>query len=128
MLMIMLLLAGICLKSNGQSGLPPSDIQKRSAKVRPILDFAIANGTFRPKLSMQDALKVAEAYIDKQHIDISTYWLYRVIYILSGDENTPDKDTLPGWHFWWVSETGALGDYVEIFVTMDGRANRSPSM
>jgi hypothetical protein len=38
------------------------------------------------------------------------------------------KDKIPGWHFWWVNETGAMGDYVEIFVAMDGRANRSPSM
>ena len=118
----------LCLKSDSQSRPAVSQIEERRAKVRPILDLAIANGAFRPKLSIQDALKVAENYIDKQHIDISTYWLYRVIYILSGDEKTPDKDKIPGWHFWWVSETGAMGDYVEIFVAMDGRANRVPSI
>jgi hypothetical protein len=77
---------------------------------------------------MQDALKIAEGYIDKQHIDISSYWLFRTIFYLSGDEHTADKDKLPGWHFWWVSDTGALGDDVEIFVGMDGRASRMPSM
>ena len=127
-LLAALLLASLCLKSDSQSRPIVSDSEERHAKVRPILDLAIANGAFRPRLSMQDALKVAEDYIDKQHIDISTYWLYRVIYILSGDEKTPDKDKIPGWHFWWVSETGTTGDDVEIFVTMDGRANRCPSI
>ncbi|HEV2991479.1 MAG TPA: hypothetical protein VG759_23795 [Candidatus Angelobacter sp.] len=127
-LLTIILLSSLCLKSDSQSRPTVSEIKERRAKVRPILDLAIANGAFRPKLSMQGALKVAENYIDKQHIDISTYWLYRVIYILSGDEKTPDKDKIPGWHFWWVSETGTLGDDVEIFVTMDGKASRVPSM
>jgi len=77
---------------------------------------------------MQDALKVAEGYIRKQDIDISPYWLYRAIFMLSGDKDTADKNKIPGWHFWWVSETGAMGDYVEIFVDMDGKAWRVPSM
>lgn len=127
-LLAIVLLASLSPKFDGQSRSTVSEIEERRTKVRPILDLAIIDGTFRPKLSMQDALKIAEGYIDKQRIDISHYWLYRVIYILSGDEKTPDKDKIPGWHFWWVSETGTMGDDVEIFVAMDGRANRSPSM
>src|SRR5262245_44070914 len=84
--------------------------------------------TLRPRVSLQEALKIAEDYIAKQHIDIRPFWLYRAIYILQGDENTPDEKKLPGWHFWWVNENGALGDYVEIFVDMDGKAYRGPSM
>lgn len=77
---------------------------------------------------MQAALKMAESFIDQQHIDISTYWLYRSIYITLGDEKTPVDKKLPGWHFWWVSDTGATGDYVEIFVDMEGRVSRMTSM
>ena len=84
--------------------------------------------TSRPRLSLQDALSIAEHYIDNEHIDIASYWLYRAAFILYGDPKTPDKDKLPCWHFWWVSDSGALGDYVEILVTMDGKVWRAPSM
>ena len=75
---------------------------------------------------MQDALKIAEDFIDRQHIDVSNSWLYRAIFILLGDEKTPDKNKVPGWHFWWVSDSGSGS--VEIFVAMDGKASRMPSM
>ena len=128
MLVAMLLFVGLSVKSGGQSSPPISDIQERRATVRPILDLALASGSFRPKVTMQDALKIAENFIDKQHIDISSYWLYRGIFYLSGDENTAEKDKIPGWHLWWVNNDGAMGDYVEIFVDMNGRACRVPSM
>ncbi len=77
---------------------------------------------------MQNALKIAEDYIGKQRIDISSYWLYRAQYILMGNENAAYKDKVPGWHFWWVSDTATTGDDVEIFVRMDGIASRLTSM
>lgn len=83
---------------------------------------------FRPKISLQEGLKIAEDYINQQHIDIGPFWLYRARYTLLGDEKTPDQDKIPGWHFWWVNESGALGDYVEIFVDMNGKASRLASL
>ena len=130
MLVAIVLLGGLCFISSGQSSPAFSAVEEGRAEVRPILDLAhrSGSGSFKPKISMQDALKLAEGYIEKQHIDISSYWLFRGIFYLSGDEHTADKDKLPGWHFWWVHESGAMGDYVEIFVGMDGRATRLTSM
>lgn len=88
----------------------------------------ITQRAFRPNVSLQEALKIPEDYINQQHIAIRPFWLYRAIYILSGDKKTPDRDKIPGWHFWWVNENGSLGDYVEIFVDMNGNASRVPSM
>lgn len=84
--------------------------------------------SFRPKLPLQEALKIAEDYISKEQIDIRPYWLYHAVYILVGDEKTPVEKKLPAWHFLWISENGVSGDDVEILVYMDGKAYRAPSM
>jgi len=34
----------------------------------------------------------------------------------------------PRWFFWWMKEEGTIGDYVEITVSMEGKADRLPSM
>ena len=72
--------------------------------------------------------KIAKGYIVKEHIGSSSYWLYEAKFILYGAESTADKDKTPGWYFWWVNDGGALGDYIEIFVSMDGKAMRLPTM
>lgn len=77
---------------------------------------------------MQKALQIAENYIETEHIDVSSYWLSSANFILSGNNNTPDKDKLPCWHFLWMNDQGYLGDYVEIMVTMDGKVWRAVSM
>jgi hypothetical protein len=128
LLVLVFCLASLCLEAAGQSSQAASSNQAHGVKDRQTVDLPPAIHTFRPRLPLQDALKIAEAFILKEHIDISSYWLYRAIFILSGDENTPDKDKLPCWHFWWVNDSGAMGDYVEIIVTMDGKAGRAPSM
>jgi hypothetical protein len=125
MLVTMLLFATLCLESEPNQTPSGKDGGAKNQSTTPSLQV---KGTFRPRVSMQDALKIAEDYIDKQHIDIRPFWLYRAIYFLSGDEKTPDKDKLRGWDFLWVDEAGTSGGDVEIFVGMDGTANRMPSM
>jgi len=111
-------LFSLCLAAGAQSSQPPNTSDNSpNAQIR-----------FRPKLPLQDALKIAESYIDEQRIDISPFWLYQVRYILVGDETTPPEKELPCWHFWWVNDSAASGDYVEILVTMDGKPSRAPSM
>ncbi len=78
---------------------------------------------FRPKLSMPDALKAAEKFVDSKHVDLTHFWLYEAKYRVFGG-----LPQYAGWYFWWVNESGALGDYVEVFVTMDGKCRRLPSM
>ena len=82
---------------------------------------------YRPKLPMQSALKVAESYIEKEHIDISRYWLYRATWFLRGEEKD-ENGRQPYWSFWWVNESGTMGDDVVIVVSMDGIASRQPTM
>ena len=79
----------------------------------------------RPKLSMQTALKLAENYIVKEHIDISPFFLYQVHLIQYGSEKGPKEQR---WYFSWVSDAGTLGADVEITVSMEGKVCRLPSM
>src|SRR5262245_31995666 len=66
--------------------------------------------SYRPRLTLQKALEIADVYIAKEKIDISGYYLLEVKLILYGDKDNKD----PSWYFWWVNEDGASGHYVEI--------------
>jgi hypothetical protein len=81
---------------------------------------------YHPKLSLQDALKVAEKFMISENIDTTHFWLYRATFTLHPSE--PGKKAIRGWHFWWVNDSGAQGNYVYIFVSMDGKCRRLPSM
>ena len=87
-------------------------------------EFPNESYSSRPKLTMQDAMKVMEKYIEKEKIDTSKYYLWEVKLIQYGSEN----EKRPAWHFWWLSEKGGVGDYIEILVFMDKKAGRTPSM
>ena len=81
--------------------------------------------SYRPSLTMQNALKIADGYIVKQKIDISHYYLFEAKYILYGSTDNQD----PSWFFWWVNENGVIGDCVEIVVSIKtGNARRLPSL
>jgi len=125
-LLVAFLLISLSIKLCPQS--IKSDHQEGAVKERRVPGPSPTHPTFRPKLSLQEALQIAQSYIDKEHIDTSSYWLYRAMFILYGDSRTADKDKLPCWHFWWVNNSGDMGDYVEILVAMDGKAWRVPSM
>jgi hypothetical protein len=82
-------------------------------------------GSYRPSLTLQSALKVADGYIVKQKIDLSHYYLLEGKYILYGSKDVQD----PSWYFRWVNENGVVGDYVEIVVSIKtGNVLRLPSM
>jgi len=78
----------------------------------------------KPKLTLQDAMKVMEQYIEKEKIDTSNYFLWTINLIQYGSQ----KDKRPVWYFWWLSEKSGVGDYIEILVSMDKKAGRVPSM
>jgi hypothetical protein len=77
----------------------------------------------QPKITLQQALKIAEGYIKKEKIDISSYYLFEAKWILYG---TDVKEL--GWYFWWVNVDGALGNYVQLTVSMDGKVQLLGSM
>jgi hypothetical protein len=100
----------------------PSD---KSATGQQRAELPLAKRSTKPRLTLQQALKLAEAYIEEEKINVSSYFLREARMIQYGEEKDVSE---PRWFFWWVHESGALGDYVEITVSMEGRVSRLPSM
>jgi len=88
-------------------------------------DLPLLRRSFRPKLTLQRALKIAEAYLRKERINISHYFLFeaRLIQYGSGKEMKE-----PRWFFVWVNDSGGMGNQIEISVSMDGKAGGHLSM
>ena len=97
--------------------------QSSNEKVMPSLELPKVR-FHKPKLTLQDALKKAENFVSTNNIPIDEYYLFQARFILYGGE----KNGQPGWHFWWVHQEGALGNYVVIFVSMEGEIQRLTSM
>ncbi len=104
---------------------PSLEQNQQSETQNQIVVLPNAKRKFRPKLSLQYALKLAESYIEKERIDISSFYLYQAKYIVYGSK----ENQQPAWFFWWANENGALGNYVEIMVSIEtGNVSRLPSM
>jgi hypothetical protein len=117
-----------CHIARSQSVAPPTHEGQASATGHTIIPLPAVSIHVRPKLSLQNALKIAEAYIVKEHMDGSSFWLYEARFTLYGDKALAHKDKTSGWYFRWDNDGGALGNYIEIFVSMDGKAMRLMSM
>ena len=93
----------------------PESTPRPSITQKQIVDLSLPKrGSYRPSLTLQNALKIADGYIVKQKIDISHYYLLEAKYIFYGGKDNQD----PSWFFWWVNENGVIGDYVEIVVSI----------
>jgi hypothetical protein len=77
----------------------------------------------RPEVTLPRALKIAEEYVKKQRINTSSYFLAEVKLIPAGRGVGE-----PYWWLMWVGISKPLGDYIEISVSMRGKAYRVPSM
>jgi hypothetical protein len=100
--------------------------QVQSANHAGLQDLPLPKGRFsKPKITLQAALKLAEGYIKRNKIEISSFYLREVRLIESGGERDVKE---PAWFFWWIHESGTLGNYVEIIVSMDSKITRVPSM
>ena len=71
-----------------------------------------------PVITLDHAMQIANEHIYKENIDMSNYYLHKVALV----------DSRGYWYFWWTNGKGILGDYVEITVSMDGKAARMCSM
>lgn len=91
------------------------------------LDLPRSARGYKPKISLQAALKIAETYVAVEHINVSDGWLLEARFFLYGDSAKADRDREPCWLFVWNSDT-SLGGYVDIIVSMDGKAMRSPAL
>ena len=83
---------------------------------------------YKPKLSLQAALKIAEDFVAKEHIDVSGGWLYEARFTLYGEKTKSDREKPPCWFFQWIPESGLIGAQIEVVVFMDGKAMRLPTM
>ncbi len=118
MLFSPILLAQTSQQPKLESTSAPSNTQKQIVELP-------KGGSYRPSLTLQNALKIAEGYIVKEKIDISQYYLLEAKYILYGDKDNKD----PSWYFWWTNEDGAFGHYVELVVSIKtGSVRRLTSM
>ena len=109
----------------GQSTGISQETQDPTVSNRQMTDFPLPKRSFRPKLTLQRALRIAEDYIENQRIDISQYFLSEVRMIQYGGEKDVKE---PRWFFVWVNDNGAIGNQIEISVSMDGKVGRHPSM
>src|SRR5918911_2123833 len=109
----------------GQSTETNQRTQDPSVSNRQITDLSLLKRNFRPKLTLQSALKIAEDYIEKAKIDCSHYFLLEAGMIQYGGEKDVKE---PRWFFVWVNENGAMGNNIEISVSMNGKVGQHPSM
>jgi len=82
---------------------------------------------YKPKVSLQDALKIAEGYVAAEHINVSDGWLSEVRFFLYADGAKAERDKEPSWLFVWITDS-SLGGHIDVIVSMDGKAMRSPTM
>jgi hypothetical protein len=104
----------------------PEPTPAPTISLKQIVDLPLPKrGFYRPSLTLQQALKIADSYIVKEKIDISRYYLYEARHIVYGSKDNQE----PCWFFWWVNENGVIGDYVELVVSIKtGSVRRIPSM
>lgn len=95
----------------GQQSEPHLTITKHQ-----ILDLAPRDKA--PRISLQQALKVAEGFIEKEKINISTSYLFEAKWVQD------DVGVEPKWRFWWVAIqiNDKPTDDIRITVSMNGKA------
>ena len=76
-----------------------------------------------PKITLKKALTIAEHYIEREKIDVSSFYL-REARLIFPTESAESQQ----WYFWWASIKGEMGNYIEITVSMKGEVKRNPSM
>lgn len=118
-------LTGVAFAQSNQAPAQGGNLQGRSIAAKQIADLPAPNRSFKPRITLQEALRLAEAHIEKEKINISPYFLLEARMIQYGGEKGGKE---PRWFFLWVNENGAIGDHVEITVSMEGKTARHPSM
>jgi hypothetical protein len=73
-------------------------------------------GSFKPQLSIQEAIAIAEHYVKEKQIDVSGQYIHSVR--LNYDEGTGRKGHY--WHVQWMWSTPRLGMEYVMRVYMDG--------
>src|SRR5258708_2227056 len=112
----------LAVSAFGQQGKPddPDQARKMANPITPRQILELPRRDKAPVMSLQRALKIAEAYIRKQQIDIASSYLFeaRLTSVLAPEESR--------WAFWWVRVRGNSGadSDVRVMVTMSGKVLR----
>jgi hypothetical protein len=110
--------------------IPYSEAQRKSvpapaaAQSSVPLNLPTSSRSYKPKVSLQTGLGIAESYVASEHINVSDGWLSEARFILYGGRAMADKDKEPNWLFVWATDRG----YVQIMVSMDGKAMVLPEL
>jgi hypothetical protein len=124
MKILSVLLVGLVLGMNPEAQTQPKPALTQNQTIVQSAELPAAK-PWKPELRLQDALKIAEHYIAKQKIDVSPYYLAEARFILYGGKDTGD----PSWFFRWDHEDGALGNYLQVVVSIKTRTPRlQPAM
>ena len=91
------------------------------------LNLPTSAGGYKPKVSLQTALIIAENYVAAEKIDVSHGWLSEVRFFLYGDKAKAERDKEPCWLLVWITDSN-LGGHIEVIVSMEGKAMRLPTM
>ena len=84
------------------------------------------NGVNRkPKITLQDAQKVAERFAKHERINLSDYFLLEARMIWHGEKDEPKE---PRWSFHWLGTNKPIGVELWIEVSMDGKPSRPFTM
>jgi trehalose-6-phosphatase len=54
---------------------------------------------------LESALKIVQAFVQKQHSDSSSDWLFDARFILYGGNDIPDEKKSQCWAFKWMNDT-----------------------
>jgi len=109
----------------GQTAQGPAPSPRPEEQSITIAELPLLKHTFRPELTLQKALKIAEREIKKKRINTSSYYLLEARLIQSESENGVKE---PRWFFLWVTEDGGMGNEIQASVTMNGKVAVHPSM
>jgi hypothetical protein len=113
--------------------IPYSEDQGQSVPASPAvqsgvpLNLPTSPRGYKPKISLQAALKIAESYVAAEHINVSDGWLSEARLFLYGDGAKADRDKELSWLFVWITDS-SLGGHVDVIVSMHGKAMRLPTM
>ena len=116
MRLVMIMLAIFFLRAPGLAQQPdqPSQLETPISK-REILELPRRDSS--PRITLRRALKIADAFIRKEKIDVSSCYLFQAKLVSDDKERS--------WRFWWVSvrrRNASMNDDVRIIVGMDGKA------
>lgn len=79
---------------------------------------------WKPRITLQQALKLVEDHIGKEKVDVSSHYLLEVR-MVSRESGKGDKES--HWYFFWGHVSLAAGAQLEFIVSMDGKVTRLAS-